>query len=245
MPGRSRFAETRWTLVVTAGGVSSPRAEEALAELCREYWAPLHLFIRAQGHSHEDAEDLTQAFFERLIARRDLAAVDPARGRFRSFLLAAVKHFLSNARDHQRTLKRGGGHVHVPLERPDDRPGFPEPADRLNPEALFEQQWVMTVIERVLERLDAETGHAKSPLVRHLGGPLTGEGEEQPMRDLAASLGLSDGAVRVALHRLRRRFGDLLREEIAQTVMDPSEVDDEIRHLLGIASGRGGGPWRL
>lgn len=233
-PGR--FAETRWTLVVTAGGKTSPRAEEALAELCRQYWSPLYGFIRAQGYSREDAEDLTQGFFERLIARRDLAAGDPARGRFRSFLLVAVKHFISNARDHQRTIKRGGRHIHVPLDPPEDRPGFAEPANRLTPEAVFEQQWVTTVIDRVMRRLEEETDDDKRPLVRHLAAPLTGGPELLPMRDLAATLGIADGAARVALHRLRRRFRDLLREEIAQTVEHPSDVEDEIRHLLAIAS---------
>lgn len=242
-PGGGRFVETRWTLVVNASEASSRRGEEALAELCRQYWAPLNSFIRAKGYSREDAEDLTQAFFERLIMRRDLAAADPARGRFRSFLLAAVRNFLLNERDRDRTIKRGGRHVHVPLEAPDDRPGFAEPADRLTPEALFEQQWVATIITRVLRRLEAETDEARRPLVQHLAGPMTGQVEEVPVRHLAASLGLSDGAARVALHRLRRRFRDLLREEIAQTVADPGDVDDEIRHLFAVASSRGTGFW--
>lgn len=243
-PGPRRFGETRWTLVVSAGGPASPRAEQALAELCRLYWSPLHGFIRAQGYSSEDAEDLTQGFFERLIARRDLSAVDQTRGRFRSFLLAAVRHYISNARDHDRALKRGGGQVHMPLEASDEGTPLPEPADCRTPEAVFEQQWVETVINRVLIRLDAETAESRSPLIRHLAAPLTGEVHEVPIRDLAAELGLSDGALRVALHRLRRRFGDLLREEIAQTVVDPADVDEEIRYLLGIASRRGAGQWK-
>jgi RNA polymerase sigma factor (sigma-70 family) len=222
--------------VLAAREASSPRADEALADLCQQYWAPLHAFVRAQGHTPEDAEDLTQAFFERLIAHRDLSSVDPARGRFRSFLLAALKHFLANARDHDRTLKRGGGYVHVPLDSSDGNTTSPEPTDGVNPEMLFEQQWLAAVIRRVSSQLEAETDESKRPLVRHLAGPITGQVEDVPLREVAGSLGMSEGAVRVALHRLRRRFRDLLREEIAHTVADPADVEDEIRHLFAVAA---------
>jgi RNA polymerase sigma factor (sigma-70 family) len=232
-----RFGETRWTLVLDAGDASSPKAQEALATLCRHYWSPLHAFVRAQGYSPEDAEDLTQSFFERLIARRDLSAVDPARGRFRSFLLAALKHFLANARDRDRTVKRGGRHVHVRLDDPDPDVASFSATEQVTPETLFEQQWLAAVIQRVCNRLEAETDEARRPLVRHLASPVRDAENDRPLREVAASLGMSDGAARVALHRLRRRFRDLLQEEIADTVADSADIEDEIRHLFAVAAG--------
>ena len=237
-----RFSPTRWTLVVAAGAASSPESDAALAELCEDYWAPLRGFIQARGYSREDAEDLTQAFFERLIARRDLAAVDPARGRFRSFLLAAVTHFLSNARDHEQAAKRGGRHRHVPLEEGRSRGHFPEPVGSVNPEAVFDRQWLATLIRHVVARLEAETDESKHPLVRLLVAPLTDlDGDEDDSigaREVAAAIGMSEGAARVALHRLRRRFAELLRQHVAQTVADPADIEEEIRYLFVIASGR-------
>lgn len=230
----SRFQDTRWTLVLAAAEAGSARSREALGELCEQYWSPLYAFARARGLSPEDAQDATQGFFERLIARRDLASVDRARGRFRSFLLVAFKHFLANERDRERTLKRGGGQMFVPLDAADKVPI--EPVDLETPEALYERRWAQTLVARAVDRLNHDVGPDRAPLVRHLAAAITGDGADVPMRQLGERLGLSEGAARVALHRMRQRLRTALLDEIAHTVGGREEVDDELRHLMAVLS---------
>ncbi len=226
------FATTRWSLVVAARGDSSA-ARAALAELCRLYWYPLYAFVRRRGHAHDEAQDLTQEFFTRLLERDDLAAVDPARGRFRAFLLAACRHFLSNEHDRATALKRGGGRQLLSLDFGDaDRRYAAEPGHEQTPERLFERRWALTLLDRVVQRLREHYETAgQLPLFEALKGSLTGAAGDSHA-EAAAALGMTPGAVKVAAHRLRQRYRDLLRDEIAQTVEDPAAVDDEIRALF-------------
>jgi DNA-directed RNA polymerase specialized sigma24 family protein len=224
----SRFQETRWTLVLAAAGDSN-RGRQALGELCEQYWSPLFAFARARGLTPEDAQDATQGFFEQLIARGDLALADPARGRFRAFLLVAFKHFMANERDRARTLKRGGGQTFVPLDAV-DRPI--EPAHHETPESLYERAWARTLLARAVDRLRAEAGTDGAPLVAHLAGLMTGDGADVPMKSLADTLGTSEGAARVALHRMRQKLRRRIVDEIAQTVGPGEDVEDELRHVL-------------
>lgn len=204
-----------------------------MTELCTIYWYPLYAFIRRRGHDAHEAEDLTQEFFARLLAKHDLAGAAPEKGKFRSFLLAAVKHFLANEHDRAAAQKRGGGQKVIALDalRADSRRSL-EPADDLTPEKLFERRWALAVLDQVLARLEAELAAAgKARQFEALKDLLTGAGQGT-YAQLADQLGMSPGAVKVAAHRLRRRYRQLLREEIAHTVTDPGEIDDEIRYLL-------------
>jgi RNA polymerase sigma-70 factor (ECF subfamily) len=230
----AEFAATRWTLVLAAAaGNVSPRAHEAMAELCRSYWYPLYAFIRRHGHDAHEAEDLTQEFFARLLAKQFLSGVDREKGRFRAFLLTAVKRFLANEYDHARAQKRGGGQKIVPLDGLESEARYcREPAHAFTAERLFERQWALTLLEKVLARLQAEMhGAGKAALFDVLKGCLA-QTRTESYAALAGSLGMSEGAVKVAVHRLRRRYRDLLRDEIAQTVAGPEEVEDEIRCLF-------------
>lgn len=224
----SRFQDTRWTLVLAAAGDSS-RGRQALGELCEQYWSPLFAFARARGLAPEDAQDATQGFFEQLIARGDLALADPGRGRFRAFLLVAFKHFMANERDRARTLKRGGGQRVVPLEALDHPL---EPAHHETPEALYERQWARTLLARAVGRLSEEAGAEGAPLVKHLAAIMTGDGSDVPMKALAGTLQTSEGAARVALHRMRQKLRRRILDEIAQTVAPGEDVEDELRHVL-------------
>jgi len=228
------FAATRWTLVLSAArGTQTPRAAAAMAELCAIYWYPLYAFIRRRGLEAHEAEDLTQEFFARLLAKHSLVDVAPEKGKFRSFLLASVKHFLANEYDRAAAQKRGGGQKVIALDalRADSRWRL-EPADELTPEKLFERRWALAVLDQVLTRLEAELAAAgKACQFEALKGFLTGAGQGTHAQ-LGDQLGMSPGAVKVTVHRLRRRYRQLLREEIAHTVADPREIDDEIRYLL-------------
>jgi RNA polymerase sigma-70 factor (ECF subfamily) len=224
----SRFQETRWTLVLAAAG-DSTRGRQALGELCEQYWSPLFAFARARGLTPEDAQDATQGFFEQLIARGDLAAADPERGRFRAFLLVAFKHFMANERDRARALKRGGAQIFVPLDAV-DRPI--EPAHHETPESLYEREWARTLLGRAVSRLMEEAGPDGAPLVAHLGAVMTGDGADVPMKSLAATLQVSEGAARVALHRMRAKLRRAILEEIGQTVGPGEDVEDELQHVL-------------
>jgi len=229
------FAATRWTMVLAAArGEPSPRAAEAMAELCRVYWYPLYAFVRRRGHDTHEAEDLTQEFFARLLAKNYLAGVDRQKGKFRAFLLAAMKHFLANEWDRSQAQKRGGGQLPIRLDTLDAESRYSlEPAYSLTPEKLFERQWALTVLEQVLTRLQAEfTAAGKEPVFNGLKRFLTAGRQSAGYAWAAGELGISEGAVKVAVHRLRRRYRELLREEIAQTVAGPEEIDDEIRYLL-------------
>jgi RNA polymerase sigma-70 factor (ECF subfamily) len=231
-----RFASTHWSVVVAARRRSSPESREALATLCRAYWYPLYAFVRRQGYSAADAQDLTQGFFARLLQKQFLAAVEREKGKFRSFLLAAMKHFLANERDRARAQKRGGGAI-VSLETLDFETAESryrrEPAHNVTAERIFERRWALTLLDRVLDRLVAEYAVAgKALLFEQLKDCLTAPDSARSYAELAATLAMTEGAVKVAVHRLRRRYRELLRDEIAQTVADPREVDDEIRQLF-------------
>jgi RNA polymerase sigma-70 factor (ECF subfamily) len=227
------FATTRWSLVIAAQDRSQPEAGQALAELCRLYWYPLYGYIRSRGHGHDEAQDLTQEFFARLLEKDGLAAVDQNKGRFRSFLLAACQHFLANQHDHDRAQKRGGGRPSVSIDfRDADGRYAHEPAHAETPERLFERRWALALLERVLARLRGEYEAAgRGRLFECLKSRLTGD-RAVPHARVAAELGVTEGAVKVAVHRLRQRYRELLRDEIGQTVDDPAEVEAEIRSLF-------------
>lgn len=208
-------------------------AEEALLKLCRNYWLPLYRFSRRRGHAVHEAQDLTQEFFAHLLANRGFASVAPCRGRFRSFLLVSLKHFLDNEWHKQRALKRGGGHQLVSWEElsSNDREAVELSTDVI-PEKSFDREWALTLLERVMKQLEKECVAAgKAELFATLKDYLTDAGN-RTYRDVAAQLNISEGAVKVSVHRLRRRFGELVREQVEKTVANPQEVDDEIRDLF-------------
>jgi len=221
-----------------AGSQDSSRARDALAKLCQTYWHPLYSYVRRRGHPPEDAQDLTQEFFARLLEKNWINGADRAKGRFRSFLLSAMKHFLADEWDKGRAQKRGGGIrlVALPFETAETR-YFREPADDVTPERAYELSWAMTLLDEVLKRLRTEyEQEGKSELFAALTPCLIGERTAQPYAELAKALGSSEAAVKSAVHRLRRRYRRLLREEIADTVARSTEVDEELRHMLAVLS---------
>jgi RNA polymerase sigma-70 factor (ECF subfamily) len=228
------FATTRWSVVLAAGRRSSADADQALAELCHGYWVPLYAYVRRRVGSAEEARDLTQEFFARLLEKNVLAAARPQRGRFRSFLLTACQHFLTNEWGRARAQKRGGGRPVLPLDfdRGDSRYSL-EPADRWTPERLYERQWALTLLDHVLDRLRADQIQAgQAERFERLKPFLAGTPPGTSQAEAAQTAGLSEGAFKVALHRLRRRYRDLLREEVAQTLDAGEDVEEEIRALL-------------
>jgi RNA polymerase sigma-70 factor (ECF subfamily) len=232
-PIGTRFETTRWSIVLTARGSEQPRAREALATLCGMYWFPLYAFIRRRGAPPEEAEDRTQAFFVHLLEKEALRHVDPSKGRFRSFLLASLRNFLSDERAKTTAKKRGGGAVPISLdaETAENRYAL-EPAHDVTPERLFERQWALTVIEQALARLrERYADRGKGELFDELKVFLYGEKRPVPYDEVARRLDLTGLAVKVAVHRLRKRFRDALREEIAQTVDGEESIDDELRAL--------------
>lgn len=228
----AKFPTTRWTLVLAAGSEDTRR--EALSWLCERYWYPIYAYIRRRGHAPPAAQDLTQSFLVQFLERRSVESANPHRGRFRSYLLGALKHFLSDRLDYDRAAVRGGRATFLPLTfEPGEERYLASPAN-LSPEALYERQWALALIDRVLNLLRAEQEAAgRAAVFDRLKGFLTGEEDYRPA---AAALGMSEGAVRVAVHRLRRRYRDLLTAEIAETVEDPAGVQQEIRHLIGAVS---------
>ena len=231
-----KFTTTQWSRVQQAKEGSDTEARQALEELCQTYWQPLYAFIRRQGHDPDSAQDLTQAYFTELLAKDFLQVVDPSAGRFRSFLLASLKHFLSHERDRARALKRGGGtrSISLDVETAEKRLGN-EAADHLTPEHVFELQWAWTVLERSLERLrQSALSSGGADQFERLQPYLTDEGTQAPYREVASQLEMTESAVRTAVHRLRKSIGGMLRAEIAETVANPADVDDEIRHLLAV-----------
>jgi RNA polymerase sigma factor (sigma-70 family) len=225
------FGHTRWSVVLAARQPGSVRATAALEQLCSTYWFPLYSYIRRRGHSPEDAQDLTQTFFARLLEKRWLDAVAPEKGKFRAFLLTAVKHFLANEWDRSQAQKRGGGAIHVPMDA--ETRYRREPADQLTPERLFDRQWALALLETVLAKLSAQYDtEDKRRMFEALRGTLTGDQPEDGYAELGQSLGLTEGAVKVTVHRLRKRYRELLRAEIAQTVSDPAQVGEELRALF-------------
>jgi RNA polymerase sigma-70 factor (ECF subfamily) len=238
------FATTSWSQVLAAQGGSSTSSRQALEALCQSYWYPLYAFVRVQGNDPEASLDLTQAYFTELLEKDYLKDVDPSLGRFRAFLKVSVKHFLSKERDKEKVLKRGGKSNVISLDGEDAESRYRfEPVDRLTPEEIFERRWAMTTIERVLGKLREEFSEAgKEVEFQRLKGHLTGDEPRIPYQKVAEELGTSEGAVKASVHRLRQRFGRQLRQEIAETVADPQEVDDEVRHLLQVITPFQAGP---
>ena len=236
-PGAARdFATTHWSLVLHARGDSSG-APTALAQLCESYWYPLYAFVRRQGHGPHDAQDLTQEFFARLLEKGWLNAVERERGRFRSFLLAAMKHFLANEWDRVHAQKRGGMTTLFRLDDDSAEARYRhEPANpNATAEQLYDRRWALTLLDQVLAGLREEmTAAGKLPHFDALKFCLTGE--KCAYVTVGATLGMSEGAVKVAVHRLRERYRDLIRATIAETVSTPEEVEDELRHLLAALS---------
>ena len=221
-------------MVVAAGRSNTKRAGAALEQLCRVFWFPLYAYVRRRGHSAEDAQDLTQEFFARLLERKWLARADRQRGRFRSFLLSAMSHFLSDEWDKARAQKRGGGAPSVPLQfdTAETRYGF-EPADKVTPEQTYERRWALALLEEVLRQLRLSyEGEGRMELFNALHPCLVGDRAALPYKELAAKLGVTEGTVKSAVHRMRQRYRQLLRSEIAQTVAEPGQVDEELRHLF-------------
>lgn len=232
-----RFPTTSWSTILAAHRSSDPTGADALNRLCESYWYPLYAYARRCGSGPDDAMDLTQGYFAQLIERGDLHNVDPALGRFRSFLLVSMRHFISHERQRVSAQKRGGALTIVALEArsAEDRYAF-ESADLLTPDKLFERAWAITLVNRVIERLDQEYHESgRVAWFEAMRGCLSGQ-EIASYSKAAEELVTSEGALRVAVHRMRKRFGALLREEISATVADPAEVDDELRFLLAALS---------
>jgi RNA polymerase sigma factor (sigma-70 family) len=229
-----RFATTHWSVVLAAGQGASPDARQALATLCQTYWYPLYAFVRRLGHAPADAQDLTQEFFARLLEKHYLRDADRRRGKFRSFLLASFKHFLANERDRARARKRGGGRKQVSLDFAVGESRYSlEPSHELTAETMYERRWALTLLDRVVARLREEYVNAeKAKEFEQLKVFLTGETPTIFYRQVAVELASTEGAIKVAVHRLRRRFRDLMLEEIEQTVAEPEDVQDELRHLF-------------
>jgi len=228
-----RFPTTRWTLIRQASDDSDRAARSALEELCRTYWHPVEAFLRQRGRSLHDAQDLTQAFFTALIAGPLFSRAAPERGRFRTLVLAALKNFVASAREREQAQKRGGGQVVVSWTRNDEGPRG-EPSHDETPETIFERNWALSVLQRVLDRLaDEARASGQAVLFAELKVVLTGG--SQSYAEIAARLGRSEGSVKVAAHRLRSRYRALIRAEIAETVAD-EDIEDELRHLLAALS---------
>ncbi len=234
MVGERRFATTQWTLVVAAGDRGQPEADAALATLCERYWYPVYSFMRRRGYQPAEAQDLTQEYFAALLEKEYLRSADRERGRFRTFLLTAVSRFLSKQTERAAAQKRGGGRKPLSIDFADAEGRYLlEPADRATPEALFERRWALMLLDRAIERLGADYARkGKRALFERLRPHLVASDEDADYADLSAALKMTAGAVKVALHRLRRRFGQTLQEEIAATVVEADEVEDEINRLL-------------
>ena len=234
-----QWATTSWTQVLAAREAPTGEARQALEGLCQAYWYPLYVFVRHQGYDADEARDLTQAYFAELLEKGHLADYDPDLGRFRVFLKASIKNFLSKERDKAGAWKRGGRTSVLSFDADAESRYKLEPVDRLDPEKLYERRWALTLVERVLEGLEEESREAGREVeFDRLKGLLTGEQPRTPYKEIAAELGTTEDAVKASAHRLRQRFGKTLREEIGATVAAPEEVDDEVRHLLGVIA-----PW--
>lgn len=233
--GRWNFPTTHWSAVRRAGEPSAG-GSEALAALCQRYWFPVYAYVRREGHDATAAQDLTQEFFARLIAGNDVAAAEPHRGRFRSFLLMVLKRFLVNEWERSRAQKRGGGCETLSIDAVDaeERLRF-EPVDGMSADRIFERRWALSVIDCVMDRLRAEEGlegGGGGALFESLRPFLYGDRDSDSQRDIGAKFGLTESAVKARVHRLRRRYRELLREEVKSTVDSPMDVEDELRHLL-------------
>ena len=227
------FTTTHWSVVLNARG-NSQNSADSLARLCATYWYPLYAFVRHRGFNKEEAEDLTQEFFARLLAGKFLESVDPAKGKFRSFLLASMKYFLANEWDKSQTQKRGAGLKLISLDAQDPETRYKlEPVTDLTPEKLYERRWALTVIERTFAQLRADyTAPEKQRWFDRIKPLLLGEPGESTYAEIATELETNEGALKVAVHRLRQRFGQTLRNIIAETIADPADVESEIAHLI-------------
>jgi len=233
------FVTTHWSVVMAAGKNDSAQASEALEQLCRTYWYPLYAFVRRQGHEAGDAEDLTQEFFARFLAKGYFARADPARGRFRNFLLACLKNFLAEQHRQAARLKRGGGQplISWDSQTAEDRYQL-EPAAPLTPEKIYDRRWALTLLENALARLeDEQSAAAKQQVFAQLKDCLWGEGSGAGYAEMAARQGMTVGALKVTVHRLRRRYRELLREEVAHTVATGEDIDAELRYLIRVIRG--------
>ena len=229
-----RFGTTQWSVVLRAGSSDEVESRDALATLCQAYWPPVFTYIRHRGNDPETARDLTQGFFAALLERRGIAEARQERGRFRSFLLGSVKNFLADEHDRQRAVKRGGGRAPISIDDAtwESVLAAQEPATQLTPEAIFEQRWALALLERARRDLDDEMERAGGGERFRRLHPYLASDDVAPYRQLASELNMTEPAVRVALHRLRQRFGVKLREHVAQTVDDPAKTEDELRHLI-------------
>ena len=229
-----QFTTTHWTVVLTAGQEATPQAAVALEKLCGTYWYPLYAYLRRHGHTPHDAQDLTQGFFEELLENNGLKTVQPGKGKFRSFLLASLKNFLANERDKAQAQKRGRQYRFISIDEEVGEGRFRlEPAHDASPDKAFEQSWATILLETVMERLREEYAHdGKGVLFDALHIYLSGDKGAVPYADMAARLSLGQSAMKMSVLRLRRRFGELLRAEIANTVATPAEIDEEIRALF-------------
>jgi RNA polymerase sigma factor (sigma-70 family) len=234
LPGSSQFPTTRWTLVVAAGDPNRKEARSALVSLCENYWYPLYAYLRRRGYSADQAQDLIQEFFVRVLQGRYLDRAEPGRGRFRSFILTSLKFFVADEEDRQRARKRGGGIV-VPLEFSSGEERYlREPAHDETPERIFELRWARAILDRVVEKLRNEfvhLGHVEH--FERLKVFLLGQ-SDAPYAELALEMNTSEGALKVAIHRLRKRYREIFRQEIADTVADPAEVESELRFLANV-----------
>lgn len=236
---KKSFETTHWSLVVAAGHSSNANRQQALATLCERYWHPLYAYVRRQGYSVNDAQDLTQEFFCRLLEKKVLHAADRERGRFRNFLLASLKHFLANEWDRNHAQKRGGHGITLSLDFSCAEDGLAyEPSHDITPEKLYDRNWALLVLEHTLSRLRAEyVAKGRETLFNVLKPVLTGDQPKIAMKDYAEALNITEGAVKVAIHRLRQHYRKALHDEISQTTAKESEVDAEIRYLMEALSG--------
>ena len=234
LAGPSQFPTTRWTLVVAAGDPRRKEARFALVSLCESYWYPLYAFLRRRGYPADEAQDLTQEFFTRVLEGRYLDRADPEKGRFRSFLLTSLKFFVADEEDRQRAHKRGGGQL-VPLEFSSGEERYQrEPAHDETPERIFERRWALSVLDRVMEKVrDEFIQHGRLEHFERLKVFLLGQ-SDTPYTALAGGMNTSEGALKVAIHRLRKRYRELFRQEIADTVADPADVESELRFLAAV-----------
>lgn len=234
--GDRSFTSTSWNLVARAAMGEGPESRDALSLLCKIYWPPIYAYVRRRGHDPESALDLTQGFFASFLGNDSIARADPARGRFRSYLLGAVNHFLSNEWHRGQAQKRGGGARPISLDAASEELyARIEPRHGHTPESIYERQWGLTLLDHALERLREEKADSRHPeRFERLVPLLTGEGLEITYKELAKELQMTEGNVKITVHRLRQRYGQLLREEVAQTLKDPSGVDDELRYLRSV-----------
>lgn len=238
-PPGGQFASTRWTHVLAAANPEHPETQEALSTLCRTYWSPLYSYVRRHGHDPADAEDLTQGFFARLLRLESLAQVNRERGRFRAFLLASLKHYLADERDRERAAKRGAGLIES-LNADDAETRYQrEPVDTaMTPDQAFDRAWALALLDRVTATLQQDyVNMGQRELFEALSFCLTGSRSDAPYAELSARLGMNEPAIRVAVHRMRKRYREILREEIARTVETEDEVEEELRYLRQAIAG--------